>query len=206
MTSMSRRVRPLADRQARLALGLAGLGFLCFGATLPAAGLLAIRAIRSKRTGDGSDPAIGVLVLGVSWISFMLAVPIVRSIAITASHAHDDLRFMGFVAGWLALATGAIVLADAVVTIHPERYVASAAARAGIVAIAAAGFLQTMRVTDGEQIVSQTCGTTNADCLGPVPWASMVPALIVGVLWFTASFVVSRAGAAFDRWRGPLRA
>jgi hypothetical protein len=199
-------MRPLADRQALLALGLAGMGFMCFGATLPAAGMLAVRAIRSKRTGDGSDPAIGVLVLGVSWISFMLALPIMRSLALTASGAHDDLRIMGFVGGWFLLAWGAVVLANVLATIHPERYVAAAAARAGVVTIAAAGFLQTVRVTSGTHVVSAPCGTSNADCLGAMPWASIVPALIVGAVWFVGSVIIARAGTSFGRPQGPIRA
>jgi hypothetical protein len=199
---MARRVRPLADREARLALGLAGVGFVCFGATLPAAGVLGVRAIRSKRIGDGSDPAVGVLVLGISWISFMLAFPIVRSIASTASLADDHLRIVGFVSGWIALAWGAMLLANVLLRIHPERYVAIAAARSGIILIAVAGFLQTVRVTSGDQIFSAPCGTSNADCLGATPWASIVPAAALAGLWFLGSFLMSKAGAiiADSRW------
>ncbi len=182
------------------------MGFMCFGATLPAAGMLGIRSIRSRRVGDGSDLAVGVLVLGVSWISFMFVLPIVRSIALTASAAHDDLRIIAFVLGWVALATIATSLANRLLTIHPERYVASAAARAGIVMIAAAGFLQTARVTSGAHVVSEPCGATNADCLGALPWASIVPALIVGTAWFVGSLLIAHLGTTYGRRRGPLRA
>ena len=202
---MARRIRPLADREALLALALAGLGFLCFGATLPAAGVLGYRAIRSKRPGDGSDLAVGILVLVISWISFMFAFPIMQSIVMTASNADDDIRIIGFVGGWIGLAAGAMLLANALLRLHPERYVAGAAARAGIVMIAAAGFLQTVRVTSGDQVVSAPCGVTNADCLGATPWSSIVPAMAVAAVWFLGSFVLSRAGAFIDGSRRTLR-
>lgn len=193
---MARPLRPLADREALLALGLAGLGFVSFEATLPAAGVLGVRAIRSTRGGDGCGPAVGVLVLAVAWISFMLGFPIVRAVTVTASRADDPVRFIGFVAGWLALASGAFMLANYLLRTHPERYVARAAARAGIVAIATAGLLQTLTVTADGRLVTAACGASNADCLGGVPWSSIAPALAIGALWFGASLTVPRLSSA----------
>jgi hypothetical protein len=187
---MTRPLRPLADREALLALGLAGLGFLSMEATLPAAGVLGVRAIRSKRTGDGCEPVIGVLVLGVAWLSFLLGYPTLRSVAITAAHSDDVGRIIGFLAGWVALAYGAFLLATFLLRAHPERWVARAAARAGIVAIATAGLLQAYTVTADKRTVSDLCGASNADCLGQTPWASLLPAIAFGLLWFTASLIL----------------
>jgi hypothetical protein len=188
---MARELRPLADRQAILALGLAGLGFVSMEATLPAAGVLGVRAIRSRRGGTGCDPAVGVLVLGVSWMSFMLGYPTLRAIALTASQAEDRWRITGFLAGWLALAAVAFWLANFLVRSHPERWVARRAARAGLIAIVAAGLLQALAVTSDLQIVGEACGATNAECLGNTPWSSIVPAIAIGVTWFGVSLALS---------------
>jgi hypothetical protein len=45
---MARPLRSLADREAILAIGLAGAGFLSLEATLPAAGALAVRSKERK--------------------------------------------------------------------------------------------------------------------------------------------------------------
>ena len=49
-------------------------------ATLPAAAVLGVRAMRRPRGGDGSEPALGMLALGVAWLSFLLAYPSMRTI------------------------------------------------------------------------------------------------------------------------------
>lgn len=196
---MARRLRPHADREAILALGLAGLGFVSLEATLPAAGVLGVRAIRRRGDGSGCDPALGVLVLGVSWLSFLLGYPTLRAIALTASHAQDQWRIAGFVLGWVALALAAFWLANFLVNSHPERWVARRAARAGIVAIVAAGLLQTFAVTAGVSVVGEPCGTTNADCLGATPWASIAPAAAIGAGWFVVSIALEPVLAAWRR-------
>ena len=201
---MARPLRPLADREALLALGLAGLGFVSFEATLPAAGILGVRALRSRRNGDGCGPAVGALVLGVSWISFMLGFPIVRAVAITARHADDPWRLVGFVAGWLVLATGALMLANFLLRTHPERYVARAAARAGIVAVTTAGLLQTLTVTADQRLITAPCGTSNAACLGTTPWSSIVPAVAIGGVWFLAAMAVPHVRVALAASRSQL--
>ena len=99
-------------------------------ATLPAAGVLGVRAIRSTRTGgDGTGPAIGVMVLGISWLSVMWGLPIAKAVTQTASHAEDIWPLVGFVVGWIALAVTAMLLAEFLVRCHPERWVARRAAR-----------------------------------------------------------------------------
>jgi hypothetical protein len=201
---MSRRYRPLADREALLALGLAGLGSVSMEATLPAAGILGVRAIRSKRDGDGCEPVLGVLVLGVAWISFMLGWPTLRSVILTATRAADAWRVVGFVAGWITLAVCSMALANFLLRTHPERWVARAAARAGIIAVAVAGLLQAITVTADKRSVSEACGATNADCLGQTPWSSVVPAVLIGMAWFVAALVLPRAIGTVRSWR-PLR-
>jgi hypothetical protein len=118
---MARRLRPLADREAILALGLAGAGFLSLEATLPAAGALAIRSIRTPRASDGTGPAVGVLVLGTAWISFLLGYPTLRAMWVTASQRHDPARVVAFLVGWVALAAAAMWLANFLVRCQPER-------------------------------------------------------------------------------------
>ncbi len=196
---MARRLRPHGDREAILALGLAGLGFVSMEATLPAAGVLGVRAIRRRNDGSGCDPAIGVLVLGVSWLSFLLGYPTLRAIALTASHAQDRWRLAGFVLGWVALAIAAFWLANFLIGAHPERWMARRAARAGIVAIVAAGLLQTIAVTADVSVVGDSCGTAISDCVGATPWASVVPAAAIGLTWFTLSLAFAPLLAAWHR-------
>ncbi len=185
---MSRRLRPLADREAILALGLAGAGFLSLEATLPAAGALAVRSIRTPRASDGTGPAVGVLVFAVAWISFLLGYPTLRAMWMTATEHGDPLRAIAFVGGWVALAVTAVLLANFLVRCHPERWVARGVARAGIVAVIAAGLIQFLATT-GVRLrePSRGCGDTLAECLGSPPWASLAPALVVGAAWFLAS-------------------
>jgi hypothetical protein len=188
---VARTLRPIADREALLALGLAGAGFLSLEATLPAAGLLAFRSIRSRRPGNGTGPAVGVLVLGVGWISFLLGYPTLRSVWITASENPDPERGVTFVAGWLALALSTMVLAHFLVRCHPERWMARAMARAGIAAVIAAGALQFWITTVVRlQDPLRRCGDSLAGCLGSPPWASLVPAIAVGAAWFLMSLML----------------
>jgi hypothetical protein len=191
---MTRRLQPLADREAMLALGLAGLGFVSMQATVPAAGVLGVRAIRSTRTGgDGTGPAIGVMVLGISWLSVMWGLPIAKAVTQTASHAEDIWPLVGFVVGWIALAITAMLLAEFLVRCHPERWVARRAARAGIVAVVAAGLLQLNTIVQTIPFVGGPCGPTNGDCVGTPPWARVGIAVLIGVTWFVVSLALSGA-------------
>lgn len=198
--TMSRRLRPLADREAILALGLAGAGFLSLEATLPAAGALAVRSFRTQRSTDGTGPAVGVLVFAIAWVSFLLGYPTLRAMWLTATEHHDPARVAAFVIGWLALAATALLLANFLCRCHPERVVARAIARAGIVSVIAAGLLQFMAITSVMlQEASRDCGDSLADCLGSPPWASLVPALAVGAAWLVLSLAVSEAARARRR-------
>ena len=188
---MSRRLRSLADREAILALGLAGAGFLSLEVTLPAAGALAVRSIRTPRSSDGTGPAVGVLVFGVAWLSFLLGYPTLRAALIMATEHHDPLLVVAFVGGWVALAVSAWLLANFLCRCHPERSIARSVARAGLVSVIAAGMLQFFVMTSAMlEGASKSCGDSLADCVGSPPWASIGPALAVGATWLGVSLAI----------------
>jgi hypothetical protein len=190
VTAMAR-LRPLADREALLALGLAGAGFLSLEATLPAAGALAVRSIRKPRAADGTGPAVGVLVFAVAWVSFLLGYPTLRSMWLTATQTNDPSLVVAFLVGWVALALTALALANFLIRCHPERWVARMLARAGIVTVIAAGLLQFLATTGVRlQEPSRRCGESLAECLGSPPWTSLGPALAVGAAWFLLSLAI----------------
>jgi hypothetical protein len=199
---MARRLNSLADREAMLALGLAGLGFVSMQATVPAAGLLGVRAIRSTRSGgDGTAPAVGIMVLGVSWLSVMWGLPIVKAVSQTAGRAEDMWPLVGFIAGWVALAVASILLAEFLVRCHPERWVARRAARAGLVAVVASALLQLQTIARTIPFVGGPCGPTNGDCVGTPPWATVGIALLIGAAWFVVSLGLSGAVRAVREHR-----
>ena len=189
---MTRRLRPLADREAMLGLGLAGAGFLSLEATLPAAGALAIRSIRTPRASDGTGPAVGVLVFGVAWISFLLGYPTLRATWLTASQHRDPTLVAAFIAGWLTLAIAAVLLANFLCRCHPERVMARALARAGIVTVIAAGSLQLLVMTRTMLGGStRACGDSLAECFGSPRWTSLWPALAIGSAWLVLSLAAT---------------
>lgn len=191
MTAMARRLRPLADREALLALGLAGAGFLSLEATLPAAGALAVRSIRTPRAADGTGPAMGVLVFAVAWVSFLLGYPTLRSMWLTATQRNDPALVVAFLVGWVALALTALALANFLIGCHPERWVARMVARAGIVTVIATGLFQFLATTGVRlQEPSRRCGESLAECLGSPPWTSLGPGLAVGTTWFLVSLAI----------------
>jgi hypothetical protein len=197
---MARRLRPLADREALLALGLAGAGFLSLEATLPAAGALAVRSIRTPRTSDGTGPAVGVLVFAIAWVSFLLGYPTLRAMWLTATEHHDPARLLAFVVGWLGLAGAAMLLADFLCRCHPERVVARALARAGIVTVIAAGLLQFLTITNTMlEYPTRSCGESLAECVGTPPWSSLGPALVVGAAWLVLSMGFSGVARRLSR-------
>ena len=73
----------------------------------------------------------------------------------------------------------------------PERWVARRAARAGIVAVVAAGLLQLNTIVQTIPFVGGPCGPTNGDCVGTPPWARVGIAVLVGVTWFVVSLGLS---------------
>jgi hypothetical protein len=185
---MTRPLRPIVEREACWAVSLAALGAISLWATLPAAIWLVVRTFR-RRGGDGTEPAIAVVAIGMAWISFLLGYPALISIAETASHASDHARAWGFFAGLALMAVVAAWLVDRVVWIHPERWVARAAAVAGIVVVVVAGALQAFILVTG----FGSCGTplaSNADCVGGTPWIMVGPALAVGIAWFVISILL----------------
>ena len=112
---------------------------------------------------------------------------------------------VAFLVGWVALAAAAMWLANFLVRCHPERIVARALARAGIVTVIAAGLLQFLAVTQTmlEQ-ATRRCGDSLAECLGSPPWASLAPALAIGATWLALSLAAqalarSRRASPLDR-------
>lgn len=92
-------------------------------ATLPAATLLGMRAIRRRRGGDGSEPALGMLAFGITWVSFLLAYPAMRVIVIAAGQP-DGWGPRTFLATLVVLAAAIVALATLAVRMHPERWMA----------------------------------------------------------------------------------
>ena len=140
---MARRLRPFVEREATWAVALAALGFVSMCATLPAATLLGVRAIRRRRGGDGSEPALGVLAFGFMWLSFLLAYPAMRAIVIAAEQPGEwgPRAFLGTL---VVLAGIIVAMATLAVRIHPERWVARRFLLAGIGLAIAVVFTQAM--------------------------------------------------------------
>jgi hypothetical protein len=128
---VARPLKPFVEREATWALLLAVLGFVSMYATLPAAAVLSARAVRRRRGGDGSEPAIGVLAFGFVWLSFLLGYPPMRVIALAAVQP-GGWEPRAFLASVGVLAIAILLLANVAVRIHPERWVARRAAIAGI--------------------------------------------------------------------------
>lgn len=117
---------------------MAALGSVSMYATLPAATLLGMRAIRRRRGGDGSEPAIGMLAFGIMWVSLLLAYPAMRVIVIAAERAGGwaPRAFLGTL---VVLSATIVALARLAIRMHPERRIARRFLLAGIgLAIAAA--------------------------------------------------------------------
>ena len=203
---MSRRLRPLADREAILALGLAGAGFLSLEATLPAAGALAVRSFRTQQVVRRyrARPS-------GCWCSEprgSASCSATRRCERCGSRRPSTTtpRGRGLRRRWLALAASAaaareLPAADAT----PNASSLRAVARAGIVTVIAAGLLQFI-------------GDHERDAAGGVeglrrldgrlrrlpPWASLVPALAVGAAWLVLSLAISGvAGPDDDDRSGP---
>jgi len=128
---VARPLKPFVEREATWAVLLAVLGFVSMYATLPAAAVLGTRAIRRRRGGDGSEPAIGVLAFGFVWLSFLLGYPPMRVITLAAVQP-GGWEPRAFLASVAALAVVILLLANIAVRIHPERWIARRAAIAGI--------------------------------------------------------------------------
>jgi hypothetical protein len=145
---MARRLLPFAEREATWAVALAALGFVSMYATLPAASLLGMRAIRRRRGGDGSEPALGVLAFGIMWISLLLAYPAMRVIVI-AARQPGGWAPRAFLGTLVVLAATIVALARLAVRMHPERLIARRFLLAGIGLAIAVTFAQAMALVLG---------------------------------------------------------
>ncbi len=145
---MARRLRPFVEREATWAVVLAALGFVSMCATLPAAAVLGVRAIRRPRGGDGSEPALGMLAFGVAWLSFLLAYPAMRTIVLAAGQPGGWVARV-FLGGVVVLAVVIVPLSGLAVRMHPERWVARRIVMAGIGAAAVTTFAQAMTLVLG---------------------------------------------------------
>lgn len=123
-------ILPISDRRARLALILALLGVPSVGVTLPAAVWLGLGALRTRRLASGAEPAMGFLALVISGMGALFVEQgLLRLFQVGAS----DVAWAG-VAWGIALAAAVVVLVASSLRIHPERYGAQLATRAGLVA------------------------------------------------------------------------
>ena len=94
----------------------------------------------------------------------------------------------------------ALLLANFLCRCHPERFVARASARAGIVTVIVAAGLQFLAITQAMlQEVTRECGDSFADCVGSPPWASLGPALVVGAAWLAVSLAMSVGAGRLGR-------
>lgn len=145
---MARRLRPFAEREATWAVALAALGFVSMYATLPAASLLGVRAIRRRRGGDGSEPALGALAFGVMWISFLLAYPAMRVIVI-AARQPGEWAPRAFLGTLVVLAAIIVAMSRLAVRMHPERWMARRCLLGGIGLAIVVAFTQAMALVLG---------------------------------------------------------
>ncbi len=195
------RLRPFVEREAMWATGLASLSAISFWATLPAAVFLAIRIIRRRDRGhgDGSEPAYAALALALALLGFWFALPLMYAIVRTAWYAHDAWRILAFAAGLVSLSVVVVALSTYFLGCHPERWIARRLAIAGLLVAVLTGGLQAVLALSKHDGLPAICGrvtASNADCLGSVPWAVVLPAAAMGV----AVFVVSVATTGTRRW------
>jgi hypothetical protein len=145
---VSRRLLPFGEREALWSLGLASLGFVSMYATLPAAMVLAMRAIRRRRVVDGSEPAIAALAFSVGLLSFLLGYPAMRAIVLEASSGRDW-RPWAFLVSLSAMAVLIVALSRFALQVHPEHWMARRAAVLGIAAAVVISFSQAVVVVLG---------------------------------------------------------
>jgi hypothetical protein len=200
------RLRPFVEREAMWAAGLASLAAISFWATLPAAVFLAVRTIRrgDRGYGDGSEPAFAALALALALLGFWFAVPLMYAIARTARFAHDPWRILAFAGGLIALSAIVVALSTYLLRCHPERWVARRLAIAGVLAVVLAGGLQaalTLSRSDGLPAICGRVTSSNADCVGIVPWSAVFPAAVMGA----AFFAISVATTGTRRWMRAAR-
>jgi hypothetical protein len=208
------RLRPFVEREAMWAAGLASLAAISFWATLPAAVFLAIRTIRrgDRGYGDGSEPAFAALALALALLGFWFAVPLMYAIARTAWYAHDAWRILAFAGGLTALSVIVVALSTYLLRCHPERWIARRLAMAGVLVAVLAGGLQAVLTLSNHDGLPAICGrvtASNADCVGVVPWAAVLPAAVMGAAFFALSVATTGTRrwvrAAWTTYRPPPR-
>jgi hypothetical protein len=190
------RLRPFVEREAMWAAGLASLSAISFWATLPAAVFLAVRTIRRRDRGhgDGSEPAFAALALALALVGFWFAVPPMYAIARTASIADDPWRAVAFAAGLVALSAVVIALATYLLRCHPERWIARRLALSGLLTAVVTGGLQAAVALSRSVGLLPACGrltSSNADCVGTLPWSVLLPAAATGAAFFVISLAAS---------------
>jgi hypothetical protein len=201
------RLRPFVEREAMWATGLASFGAISFWATLPAAVVLAVRTLRRKRDagGDGSEPAFAALALGLAVLGFWFALPAMFAIVRTAAVAGDPWRAVVFLSGLAGLGGVVVVLSTFSLRCHPERWVARRLAFAALTTIVLAGGLQAALALSRSEGVLPACGrvtSTNADCVGRVPWSVLLPATAMGAAFFVVSVAASVVRRRLRETRG----
>jgi hypothetical protein len=125
----------LSDRRARLAVILAALGVPSLGITVPAAIWLGVGSLRQRRLSSGGEPAMGFLALVIAGLDVMM----LNSVILKTVELLDPQRTWTGVAWGVTLAAAAVVCTASILRIHPERWGALLAARAGLVAAMAGG-------------------------------------------------------------------
>ena len=195
------RLRPFVEREAMWAAGLASLSAISFWATLPAAVFLSIRIIRrgDRGHGDGSEPAYAALALALALLGFWFALPLMYAIVRTAWYAHDAWRILAFAGGLVSLSVVVVALSTYFLRCHPERWIARRLAMAGLLVAVLTGGLQAVLALSKQDGLPAICGrvtASNADCVGSVPWAAVLPAAVMGI----AVFAVSVATTGTRRW------
>ena len=135
-------ILPLSDRRARLAFVLAVLGLPSMAVTVPAAVWLGVGAVRQERLSSGGEPALGFIALVLAALDVLTINPVVVRIFQIVDPQH---AWAGLGTG-IALAVGVIAFTASVLRIHPERWGAVFAARAGLIAATAGGAVLFVRI------------------------------------------------------------
>jgi hypothetical protein len=125
----------MSDRRARLAFVLAILGLPSMGVTVPAAVWLGVGSLRQRRLSSGGEPALGLIALVVAGLGVMVINAVVPRL-FEAVGAQRTWMGMGLA---VALSVAALVFSGSVLRVHPERWGAVLAARAGLIASTAGG-------------------------------------------------------------------